>query len=86
MASLALHNMLRTESQESYTPQGFIDSEVDGILTEGDWRNDAAPNIAPIKRERGGSASLDGENIRNIFCDFCNGPGQLPWQWEIINR
>ena len=28
MASLALHNMLRTKSRESYTPTGFVDFEI----------------------------------------------------------
>ena len=33
MASLALQNMLRTKSRESYTPVGFIDTETN----DGTW-------------------------------------------------
>ena len=36
MASLALHNMLLSKSQESYTPPGFIDFEIEnGDLVPG---------------------------------------------------
>ena len=38
MASLALHNLLRTKSRESYTPIGSIDFENDtGEIVEGTW-------------------------------------------------
>lgn len=86
MASLVLHNMLRTESAESYTPRGFIDSEVDGNIIQGDWRNTAAPNIAPLEIERRGRQNLNGEQIRHSYCEFFNGAGQVPWQWEAINK
>ena len=46
MASLALQNMLRTKSSESYTPVGFIDTETNDGIIEGTWREGTAPNLA----------------------------------------
>ena len=38
MASLALHNMLRIKSSESYTPTRFVDFEIpNGYVIQGEW-------------------------------------------------
>ena len=38
MASLALHDLLRTKSRESYAPTGSIDFDNDtGEIVEGTW-------------------------------------------------
>ena len=41
MTSLALHNLLRTKSRESYTPINSIDFEkYTGEIVEGTWRKE----------------------------------------------
>ena len=64
MASLALHNMLRTKSSESYTPVGFIDTETNDGIIEGTWRKGTAPNLTPLEDMRYGRTSLAGKDIR----------------------
>ena len=55
MVSLALHNMLRTKSSESYTPTGFVDSEIpNGNVIQGEWRDCSTPNLATLQCENGG--------------------------------
>ena len=52
MASLALHNMLRTKStyyKTSYTLVGFIDTETNDGIIEGTWREGTDPNLAPLE-------------------------------------
>ena len=84
--SLVLHDMLRTDSEKTYTPPGFLDTENNGNITQGSWRDYAAPNILPLGNERGHRNNITAENIRQIFCDFFNGPGQVPWQWAAISK
>ena len=84
MASLALHNMLRTKSSESYTPVGFIDTETNDGIIEGTWREGTAPNLAPLPDMRYGRTSLAGKDIKRKLCEYFNGPGQIPWQWVIL--
>ena len=41
VASLVLHNMLRTKSRDSYTPPDAFDEEIDGnTVIPGSWRED----------------------------------------------
>ena len=87
MASLALHNMLRTKSayyKTSYTPVGFIDTELNCGIIEGTWREGTAPNLAPLPDMRYGRTSLAGKDIKRKLCEYFNGPGQIPWQWVIL--
>ena len=86
MASLALHNLLRTKSRDSYTPVGYTDQEgADGVVVPGNWREEAASaNIVPLESSRRGRVNLKAEEIRHAFCEHFNGPGQLPWQWKFL--
>ena len=84
MANLALHNMLRTKSTESYTPVGFIDSETNDGIIEGTWREGTAPNLPPLEDMRYGRTSLAGKDIRRKLCEYFNGPDQIPWQRDIL--
>ena len=46
MVSLALHNMLRTKSSESYTPAGLVDFEIlNGNLIQGEWHECSIRNF-----------------------------------------
>ena len=51
MASLALHNQLKTKSRESYTPIGSIGFENDtGEIVEGTWRQEViSTNVAGLQ-------------------------------------
>ena len=86
MASLALHNMLRTKSSESYTPGGFIDQEDEsGEVLPGNWRQDsAAPNMVDLQIHPPHRKNISAENIRTKFLEHFNGPGQVPWQWNVL--
>ena len=77
MASLALHNMLRTKSSESYTPLGFIDTETNDGVIEGAWSEGTALSLATSEDMRYGRTSLTGK-------EYFNGPGQVPRQWDIL--
>ena len=51
LASLVLHNMLRTLSRTSYTPVDFVDSEAeDGTIVPGSWREVSEPTSNPSLR------------------------------------
>ena len=39
-AAVALHNMLREKSRETYCPPGFADEVSQGTVVEGEWRNE----------------------------------------------
>lgn len=86
LASIALHNMLRTKSRESYTPPGFIDEvSINGEMTEGEWRNYTVPaNIQPLPSTYARRATSEAIKIRNLFKEYFMGPGSVPWQWNIL--
>lgn len=86
MASLALHNMLRTKSRESYTPAGFVDQENEGVVVGGSWRDTSAPNIVPLQPAPPSRKNASAEAVREKFCNYFNGPGQVPWQWNVLTR
>lgn len=48
---LYLHNFLRKSesSRNLYTPNGALDSEIEGNIIEGSWRNDSALQKSPTK-------------------------------------
>ena len=65
MASLALHNMLRTKSSKSYTPTGFVDFEIpNGNIIQREWREFSSPNLALLQWENGVRKSLSGEQVQ----------------------
>ena len=86
MASLALHNMLRTKSAQSYTPLGFIDQEDENSnFIPGDWRtNSLAPNLADLEILPAQRVSSSGEEIRTAFLEYFAGSGQVSWQWNML--
>ena len=79
MVSLALHNMLRTKSSESYTPTGFVDFEIpNGNVIQGEWRECSTLKLSPLQCENVGRQSLSGKPVRQKLCNYFNGPGQAP--------
>ena len=80
MASIALHNTLRTKSSESYTPHGSVDNETKGTAIEGTWCECSTPNLAFLQNENIGRQSLVAKKIRQKYCDYFNGSGHVTWQ------
>ena len=86
LASLALHNMLRTKSSESYTPPGYADEIVNDTLIDGSWREQNPPSILEplLPRRSGNNTKIKAEQIRSIFADYFYGPGEVPCQWKLL--
>ena len=85
MATIVLHNMLRTKGQGSFTPEGSMDQEVSsGGVELGDWREDNVSLTNALSKIKSNRASDSAENIRNTLVDHFYGPGQIPWQWKIL--
>ena len=89
LASLVLHNMLRECCPDSYTPDGFIDTEdqTTGDVTLGSWREEdfssaAFSNFQPNRTNN--HSAPKAEYVREMFADHFWGPGQIPWQWKMI--
>ena len=81
MASLILHNLLRTKSRKSYTPIGSIDFENDtGEIVEGTRRQEGLQLAAPCR------TSITAEEVRNELKLHFNGLGQIPFQWRVLNK
>ena len=85
MATVVLHNMLRSKSKDSYTPEGSLDQETaTGAIQLGDWRNESTSFATSLPKTKSNRASKSAEKIREILADHFYGPGQIPWQWKIL--
>ena len=85
LATIALHNMLRMESREKYTADRYLDTEnEEGNLISGDWRIDAGDFTKPLPKTKSNRAAASAERMRNLLADHFYGPGQIPWQWNIL--
>ena len=74
LVTVALHNMLRIESKESYTFDGLLDAKGnDGNIIRREWRSDASnfTNSLPINKSN--RASVSAERILNTFVDHSYG-------------
>jgi hypothetical protein len=83
MAISCLHNFLRKrqQSRKLYTPDGSLDTEVNGDVIPGTWRQDTEnlTSLVPLKiiaRKPPNSAQL----IRDEFAEHFVTNGALPWQ------
>ena len=86
LCAIALHNFLRSRVPERYIPTGALDKEnSNGMVTEGSWRHDIAtlPFIS-VPNSRKGRQPRKAEEIRDQLCNYLNGPGQVPWQWNVL--
>eukprot|EP00795_Rhopilema_esculentum_P003927 gene3927-15253_t len=86
LASLVLHNMLRTKSSDSYTPKGIADEIQGDMVVDGQWRDENSDrNMQPLPpRRHGNNNAKEAAELRDIFADHFYGPGQVPWQWNHI--
>lgn len=86
LACCTLHNMLLSKSSQSYFPAGSIDYEDEnGKVIPGSWRRDIGNTENFISlltcRER---HPKNADDMRDILCDYVNGPGAVPWQWKVL--
>eukprot|EP00794_Sanderia_malayensis_P003933 gene3933-biopygen2431 len=86
LAALALHNLLRTKSSESYTPRGFADEiQGDKVIDGQSSVENASANMLPFPlRKDGNNNAKTAADLCGIFADNFHGPGQAPWQWKHI--
>ena len=86
LASVALRNLLREKSRESYTPSEFIDDEMsNGDIRLGAWRSDDQPIFThSLPKTKSSHSPKSAEKVRNILADHFYGPGQIPWQWNVL--
>lgn len=78
-----LHNFLRRskESKNMYTPPGTFDTEQNGRIFNGSWRNDREGQTSLLSmEERGRKTSITAKDIRQEFADYFMTSGKLEWQ------
>nr|CAI5843494.1 unnamed protein product [Callosobruchus analis] len=78
-----LHNFLRKSrtSSSRYTPPGTFDSDNDGRIIPGTWRQDIdnVSSLLPLRnipRKSGAQA----KQIRETYAEYFATVGKLPWQ------
>ena len=86
LAGVVLHNMLCEKSRASYIPPYFADTEdlFTGIVAIGQWRNEATQTASEKPPLVGCRGTREAEKIRDAIRDFCNGPGALLWQEQVL--
>ena len=86
LASCVLHNLLLTESSNTYTPVSYADELfADGEIQDGEWRSLSIPDhIVSLEATHSRNYSRAAEDVRSAFCDYFEGPGQVPWQWRKV--
>lgn len=87
LASCALHNFLRENSPNQYTPSGTFDIEdlETGIVQEGSWRSENLNSFQSIRVTGASNYAFDAKDIREEFCRyFSSEEGMVPWQDKFI--
>ena len=81
-ATVALHNYLRVKRQE--LPVDFVDREdtETNRVVPGRWRDYPAEGMENLNAVRQ-RPPRDGIACRNVFCEYFNNEGQVPWQNEM---
>lgn len=82
MACIYLHNYLRKNqsSKNVYSPNGSFDSEINGQIIEGLWRQfDGQTGLISIPKIARKSAA-SAEKIRAEFAEYFTSNGSVPWQ------
>ena len=85
LATVALHNMLRTKGRLLYTDENAFGREKeDGSVTEGNWRSIGANFLVNIPKNKNNHAQKLAEKVRDTFANHFYGPGDSPWQWNVL--
>ena len=85
LATVALHDMLRTKRRLLYTDEKALDREnEDDSVTEGNWRSIGANFLVNISKNKNNHAQRSAETVRGTFADHFYGPGVIPWHWNVL--
>lgn len=80
MATIYLHNFLRKHSPTIYMPPGSMDSEENGVLCQGSWRNDQDTiSMLPLRNIHRRPPAY-ANSIREELSDYFMKEGAIPWQ------
>ena len=83
-ASLVLHNFLIKKYPSVYIPSGSLDYEKeDSEVVGGDWRQNENSNLETLVAP-GMNHTRNASQVRNLFSEYDNGPGQVSWQWKVL--
>lgn len=85
MATLVLHNLLRREHSSDHTPSGSFDVEdlENHQIIQGTWRREG--ELTGLQPVRLGRLPADGKAVRELFCEYFNSSGAVPWQENMIS-
>ncbi|XP_024870234.1 protein ANTAGONIST OF LIKE HETEROCHROMATIN PROTEIN 1-like [Temnothorax curvispinosus] len=90
IAICCLHNMLRTDviGRAMYTPSSYIDVENEeaGHLCPGDWRNEQARGLVNFRNQGGYRHANRALALREMWCEYFNGVGAVPWQDRAVDH
>lgn len=83
LACCSLLNYL-IQNSPSYALQDSMDVEVSGDLLHGSWRNEVGSSKLETLPKCKQRCPKNEEDMRDIICDFVNGPGAISWQWKVL--
>lgn len=78
-----LHSFLRKNqsSNHIYTPTGTFDSEINGEIIEGSWRQQCSEGSSLTSMQKvGRKPSISAERIRRELAEYFEANGRIPWQ------
>ena len=85
LASVVLHNMLRTHSKDFYTPEGYIDIEDEaGNIKAGLWRESTVDFVRSLPKGKTNHAKKSAEQVRATFAEYFISDDAAPWRWNMI--
>lgn len=90
LAAVALHNFIMTTNQQEnkrYCPDNFVDREVNGVIIQGEWRNNVGGHVhQDVRRFSTNNPPRVWTFLRNTLANFLVGEGRVEWQDDAINR
>ncbi|XP_054588663.2 uncharacterized protein [Nothobranchius furzeri] len=83
-ATLGLHNFLRQQRSDAYTPPGYVDSEdANHQLVSGTWRSEGA--LQSVSASRARNSSVDAKKQRDVLAQYFVSPaGRISWQENMV--
>lgn len=93
-AVICLHNFIMKKEEhivgfKSYCPSNYVDYyDENGNVVSGLWRSENIPgSITRLNRVGSNhAATVAMKQQDTIAAYFTSDQGQIPWQWEIVNR
>lgn len=88
LALVVLHNYIMSSNERKYCPPHFVDQEVNGIITPGQWRNEElGPHIVRIgqvgSNRTSYTANVQRDTLRKYFMTNI---GAVDWQFDCALR